>query len=65
MNTFEFPTAQQNLFSDDDLLHLQKITAQRADELLREQGGSRGNDLELWLRAEGEVLQQTIVTASR
>ena len=64
MNTPDSMTEAQHSYSDDDLLNLQKMTAQRADELSRQNGGKQGSDLEIWLTAEREVLEHYTVPAS-
>lgn len=48
----------ENGFPEDELFRLQKLTAQRADELRGKEGASQSGDLALWLQAEAEVLER-------
>jgi hypothetical protein len=41
--------------AQDDLLRLEMKIAQRADQLWRNNGRTRGHDLQHWLQAEREI----------
>ena len=57
MNTMPQENPLFQSFSDDALLRLEFAVAQRADELWRSDGKGRGSELDFWLRAEREVIE--------
>jgi hypothetical protein len=51
-------------FTEDALLQLELKVAQRADQLSQESGSVRGQDLQYWLRAEQEIFENCLGSAS-